>query len=104
MDIFVNVRPPTKDFTFYSFPSKLFEYLSLKKFVISTRLPSIPKDIDSSFSYFESTDPKHIANRIESIISENNYQSIESNFNNAYSHYSESGVSHKISSLIKSVL
>ena len=103
MDILVNVRSPTQDFTYYSFPSKLFEYLSLNKFVITTRLHSIPAEISGCFDYFDSTDPKHIANKIQSIIHRNKYKKVESNYSLAYEHYSADGVSRKINTLVSSI-
>lgn len=103
MDILVNVRPPAQDFTRYSFPSKLFEYLKLKKPIITTRLPSIPDEIEGSFNYFYSTNPKDIADEICGVIRRNECKSIEENFNCAYAHYSIDGVSLKIKRLMRKI-
>ena len=96
MDILVNVRPPAQDFTKFSFPSKLFEYLKLRKVIITTRLPSIPEEISECFNYFNSIKPEDISNEICSVIRKNKYKSIEDNFDCAYAHYSVDGVSLKI--------
>ncbi|ENK2326843.1 glycosyltransferase [Vibrio vulnificus] len=103
MDILVNVRPPAQDFTRYSFPSKLFEYLKLNKPVITTRIPSIPDEIEDCFNYFSSANPKDIADGICEVIRKNEHKSIKDKFNCAYAHYSIDGVSRKIKRLMRKI-
>lgn len=51
--VLVNPRPTAYEYTRYSFPSKIMEYLSSGTPVISTKLPGIPKDYNSHFYFIE---------------------------------------------------
>ncbi|WP_164126622.1 glycosyltransferase [Sphingobacterium luzhongxinii] len=51
--LLVNPRPTTEEFTKYSFPSKLLEYLYSGTPVLTTKLAGIPKEYDNYFYYFE---------------------------------------------------
>lgn len=42
--LLINPRPSNLEFTQYSFPSKLMEYMSSGNSVLTTKLPTIPKD------------------------------------------------------------
>ena len=50
-DLLVNPRVPSADIFKYSFPSKLFDYLSSRKPVLTTKLASIPVEIEGCFYY-----------------------------------------------------
>lgn len=73
-DILINPRPVQSAFAEHSFPSKLLEYLASGKLVLTTRLPSIPTDLDSLFSYIEDESPEGIAASIRKAL---NRKSVE---------------------------
>lgn len=50
-DLLINPRPPHTDISSQSFPSKLIEYLSTGRPVLTTRLTSIPRDLCDKFYY-----------------------------------------------------
>lgn len=52
-DLLVNPRLPNVDSFKYSFPSKLFDYVSTTKPVLTTKLQSIPVEIEDCFYYFD---------------------------------------------------
>lgn len=52
-DVLVNPRDPADDFTRYSFPSKILEYLASGTAVVSTRLSGIPEDYDEVLLWTE---------------------------------------------------
>ena len=43
-DLLVNPRPINEEYTKYSFPSKLMEYMNTGTAVVTTRLPGVPVD------------------------------------------------------------
>ncbi len=51
--ILVNPRPTNEDFVKYSFPSKILEYMSTGTPLLTTRIPSIPKDYYPYVFFFE---------------------------------------------------
>jgi len=59
--ILVNPRKDEHDFTKYSFPSKIMEYLSSGRPVICHKLPGIPDEYDDYLYYFKSKDPQGMA-------------------------------------------
>lgn len=60
----INPRPSTEDFTKYSFPSKLIEYLASGTPVISTRLKSIPESYWKYLIPIEEEDTDGIRNTL----------------------------------------
>lgn len=52
--ILINPRPPTGEFTRFSFPSKTLEYLSSGRPVLTYKLPGIPDDYDPYLMYVDS--------------------------------------------------
>ena len=52
-DILVNPRLGTEEFTKYSFPSKILEYLSTYKPVLCYKLPGIPQEYDNLLHYID---------------------------------------------------
>jgi glycosyltransferase involved in cell wall biosynthesis len=51
--ILINPRPSNEEFTKYSFPSKLLEYMSSGTPVLTTRLPGIPEDYTNLMYFIE---------------------------------------------------
>ena len=68
-DVLVNPRPPGQSFTRYSFPSKLLEYLSTGKPVISTRLEGIPVEYSGLVVWAECT-PEGLLHAIQGVVAQ----------------------------------
>lgn len=62
--ILINPRPSNHEFTKYSFPSKILEYMSSGKTVITTKLAGIPIEYYPFVYLLEDESPKGIANII----------------------------------------
>lgn len=62
--ILVNPRPCSGEYTSYSFPSKLMEYMSTGVPVLTTKLPGIPSEYDDVIIYFKSDDKESIKEKI----------------------------------------
>jgi len=67
-DLLVNPRNPTKDFTRYSFPSKLMEYMSSGTPVLLFKLPGIPDEYYRYLFTIDGSGPKAIAESITEIL------------------------------------
>jgi glycosyltransferase involved in cell wall biosynthesis len=67
--ILVNPRFTSQDFTQYSFPSKLLEYLSSGTPVLTTRLESIPDDYTDKFYFIDDESVAGMKSAIERCIS-----------------------------------
>lgn len=52
-DLLVNPRPSKQEFTKYSFPSKLLEYMNSGTATLTTKLPSIPKEYEKFLFFIE---------------------------------------------------
>ncbi|WP_081247483.1 glycosyltransferase [Variovorax paradoxus] len=63
-DLLVNPRPSTEDFSRLSFPSKLIEYLATGRPVLTTRIKSIPQELNSCFFFIEDESPEGIRSAI----------------------------------------
>jgi glycosyltransferase involved in cell wall biosynthesis len=59
--ILINPRPSSADFSRYSFPSKVLEYMAAGRPVLTTRLSSIPKEYDPLLLYFDEESPGALA-------------------------------------------
>ncbi|MER2076581.1 glycosyltransferase [Psychrobacillus psychrotolerans] len=71
--ILINPRPSKHEFTKYSFPSKIMEYMSSGKAVVTTKLAGIPIEYYPYVHLLEDETPKGIANiilRVGSLTSE----------------------------------
>ncbi|WP_096779596.1 glycosyltransferase family 4 protein [Zobellella denitrificans] len=68
-DVFVNPRMKDGYIENLSFPSKLLEYLSFGKPVLTTKLNSIPSDYDEFFIYFDSDNVTDFREKIEAVAS-----------------------------------
>lgn len=63
--LLVNPRYSSNEFTKYSFPSKLLEYMSSGTPVLTTKLPGIPEDYFDKMLYFEEETPEGFRRSIE---------------------------------------
>jgi glycosyltransferase involved in cell wall biosynthesis len=64
-DLLINARPSNTRLAKMSFPSKLLEYASTGKAVLTTKLPSIPSNIAEGFFYIGDESAEGIAKAIE---------------------------------------
>lgn len=62
--LLINPRPPIEEFTKYSFPSKMMEYLASATPVLTYRLPGIPKEYFQFCYVIEDINPLSLATRI----------------------------------------
>jgi glycosyltransferase involved in cell wall biosynthesis len=67
--VLVNPRPSHKRFTSYSFPSKLLEYMSIGRPVVSTKLPGIPKEYHDYIYLLEDETPEGLARLLQDVCS-----------------------------------
>lgn len=63
-DLLINPREANEKYTRYSFPSKLFEYMSSGNKILCFKLPGIPSDYFQFMYFFESNLEKDMANEI----------------------------------------
>jgi len=68
---FVNPRPPDFKENNYNFPSKILEYFSYQKIIISTKTKGLSPEYDQALEYIEELTPKKIAETIERILNFN---------------------------------
>ncbi|MDP4152165.1 MAG: glycosyltransferase [Bacillota bacterium] len=66
--LLVNPRRGDEDFTKYSFPSKLIEYMAAARPVICFKLPGIPAEYDDYLCYFEGETPDKMAESMKRIL------------------------------------
>lgn len=69
MDILVNPRVVNLDISDYTFPSKIVEYLSTGKAVITTRFSSMPPEYEEFVFAIEQATPSLIAQKLMEIVS-----------------------------------
>lgn len=62
--VLVNPRTADGEYTKYSFPSKIIEYMLSKRPVLCFRLPAFPSEYDEYLNYFSSDDPSVMASEI----------------------------------------
>ncbi len=67
--LLVNPRPTVNEFTKFSFPSKLMEYMQSGTPVLTTKLPGIPDDYFDKMYYFESETAEGFRQSIEFCLS-----------------------------------
>lgn len=68
-DLLVNVRSPDQEFTKYSFPSKLIEYMLSGRPTLTTELPGIPENY-YDYVYTTRPDAASIAHAIERVLAD----------------------------------
>ena len=66
--LLVNPRPTSEEFTRYSFPSKILEYMMSGTPVITTKILGIPKEYDKYLFYFYADDPLSMANDLRKLM------------------------------------
>lgn len=69
--LLVNPRYSTEDFTKFSFPSKLMEYLSSGTATLTTRLPGIPADYADKFYFIEDESAQGFKEALEFCLNKN---------------------------------
>ncbi|AYN22215.1 glycosyltransferase [Alcaligenes aquatilis] len=67
-DILIITRNPNLEYTKYSFPSKLYEYLSSGTPVLTTRLPGIPEDLYPYLNFIDEFKEEKITESIKKIL------------------------------------
>lgn len=67
-DLLINPRPTTELFSSLSFPSKLIEYLATGRPVLTTRINSIPQDLNSCYYFIDDESIVGIRNSIRFVI------------------------------------
>jgi glycosyltransferase involved in cell wall biosynthesis len=65
--VLINPRPSSNKITYYTFPSKLLEYMLSGRPVISTRLSGIPKDYYDHLIFLEKETPEDLAKLIKEV-------------------------------------
>lgn len=68
-NMFINPRPVNEEYSRTSFPSKLIEYMACGIPTLTTKLESIPKEIEDCFFYIDSPVPSSIAKSIIKVYS-----------------------------------
>ena len=63
-DILLSPRFDANDFVKYSFPSKIFDYLTVDRPIITFKLPCYFKELDDVMIYLENDSPEEMANKI----------------------------------------
>lgn len=102
-DLLINPRPIHEEFSRTSFPSKLIEYMATGIPTLTTKLESIPKEIEECFFYIEDVTPSSIASSISKIYSLNSHErgSVgERAKNSVRKFYSEETIGQRIHNLI----
>lgn len=67
-DILVNPRPSKAEFAMQSFPSKLLEYLLIGRAVLTTRIASIPEEMEGCFYYIDDESREGIAGALQALM------------------------------------
>jgi len=67
-DVLVNPRPTGAEFAVQSFPSKLLEYLLTGRAVLTTRIASIPQEMQDCFYYIDDESAQGIANSLQALM------------------------------------
>lgn len=67
-DVLVNPRPSKAEFAVQSFPSKLLEYLMTGRPVLTTRIASIPKEMEGCFYYIDDESAQGISDALQALV------------------------------------
>lgn len=65
--LLVNPRNAEEEFTKYSFPSKIMEYMTAGRLVLCFKLAGMPDEYDEYLNYFDTSDSDKMAEKIVSI-------------------------------------
>jgi glycosyltransferase involved in cell wall biosynthesis len=74
VSLLINPRPSHADFTRYSFPSKIMEYMLSGTPVLTTKLPGIPAEYFEYLYFFEDESEDGMAKTIESVLDIPDYE------------------------------
>ena len=66
--LLLNIRNPRNEYTKYSFPSKMVEYMLSGTPLVTTRLEGIPKEYEPYVFYLDYDEPKIMAKQIDFIL------------------------------------
>jgi hypothetical protein len=72
--VLINPRPADTELCKFSFPSKIFDYLETGIPVLTTKLDSIPSELENCFFYIESDCPKVFSSKVIDLHLLNNMQ------------------------------
>lgn len=72
--VLVNLRDPRMNYTKYSFPSKMFEYMASGTPVLTTRLEGIPEEYYEFVYSIDGYDTAKIANKLKEILEKDNME------------------------------
>lgn len=103
-DLLINPRPTLLDFSSHSFPSKLIEYLATGIPVLTTRIASIPHDLEQLFYYIDDESKAGIQQAIVSVMTEEpkqRYLKALKAKNYIEKAYSEEAIAEKINHIVK---
>lgn len=105
-DLLINPRPTHQLFASLSFPSKLIEYLAVGRPVLTTRVPSIPQDLEKAFLFIEDESIEGIKAGIIRVVSmpeEERLAHSQSALMTVRSLFSEQAVARRISGFIADI-
>lgn len=103
-DLLINPRPTVLDFSSRSFPSKLIEYLATGIPVLTTRIDSIPHDLEQLFYYIDDESKAGIQQAIMNVMAEDpeeRYLKALKAKNYIEKFYSEEAIAEKIDHIVK---
>jgi len=75
--LLINPRPTNSEFTKYSFPSKIMEYMSSGTPVMTTKLPTIPEEYKDYLYYINEETPSGVCKCLEKISKTDNKELIK---------------------------
>ena len=84
-DVAISLRKNEGEYVNYSFPSKIFDYLSYKKPVVTFKLPCYFKELDEVLTYPDGETPEDIKKSIEKALNRKYDDSIYDSLFNKYS-------------------
>lgn len=103
-DLLVNPRPTTELFASLSFPSKLIEYLSAGRPVLTTRIPSMPDILKPYYFFIDNESPQGIRDELMRVmrlpVGDRLYFANKAKYF-ADSHYSEEAIGIKVADFIE---
>ena len=73
-NVLINPRPSHQGFTKYSFPSKIMEYMSTGTAVLTTKLPTIPKEYEKHLLFIEEESKEGMCKEFDKIANMSNEQ------------------------------
>ncbi len=68
--LLINPRPTKDEYTIYSFPSKILEYMGSGTATLSTHLPGIPSEYNDYLYYFKGEDIKSMTDTLRDVLNQ----------------------------------